>query len=143
MWVDNTHPSDWGMVQQAKVIEKKVREILHIPTGNLSTTQPVTQRREPNSYEWRTRHNAIIKCVQEHELFAANNPYGEVKLDVVLDTHQPKGGSFSGNIKADIDEFKYNGYKYEKILLSGNFNPNSFNGKININDPNGKLHDVP
>lgn len=66
MWVDNTHPSDWGMVQQAKVIEKKVREILHIPTGNLSTTQPVTQRREPNSYEWRTRHNAIIKCVQEH-----------------------------------------------------------------------------
>lgn len=78
--------------------------------------------------------------IQLHELFAANNPYGEVKLDVVLDTHQPKGGSFSGNIKADIDEFKYNGYKYEKILLSGNFNPNSFNGKININDPNGKLH---
>ncbi|MDD4589580.1 MAG: SGNH/GDSL hydrolase family protein [Parabacteroides sp.] len=66
MWVDYVHPSDWGMVQQAKIIEKKVREILRIPIGNSITTQPVTQRREPNSYEWRTRHRDIIKCVKEH-----------------------------------------------------------------------------
>ena len=78
--------------------------------------------------------------IQLHELFAANNPYGAAKLDVVLDAHQPQSGSFSGNIKADIDEFGYNGYKYEKIQLSGNFNPNSFDGKIMMNDPNGKLY---
>lgn len=30
-WVDYVHPSDLGMQQQATTVEKKVREILHIP----------------------------------------------------------------------------------------------------------------
>ena len=43
-WVDYVHPSDFGMKQQAVVVERKVREILHIPLGSLTTTIPVTQR---------------------------------------------------------------------------------------------------
>ena len=39
-WVDYVHPSDWGMETQANAVERKVREILRIPEGNLSTTQP-------------------------------------------------------------------------------------------------------
>lgn len=59
-WVDYVHPSDWGMETQANAVERKVREILHIPQGNLSTTKPVTQRREPNNYEWEKRHRDIL-----------------------------------------------------------------------------------
>lgn len=36
-WVDYVHPSDLGAEAQATAVEKKVREILHIPTGNLAT----------------------------------------------------------------------------------------------------------
>ena len=65
-WVDNVHPSDFGMQQQASIVEKKVREILNIPVGDIATTQPVTQRREPNNYEWQTRHRNILKHIQQN-----------------------------------------------------------------------------
>ena len=39
-WVDYVHPSDFGMQQQAAAVERKVREILHIPLGSLTTTIP-------------------------------------------------------------------------------------------------------
>lgn len=74
------------------------------------------------------------------ELFPEGNPYGTAKLDLTLDTHRPKNGSFSGDIKASIDELEYKGYKYENILLSGNFKKNGFNGVLDIDDPNGKLY---
>lgn len=65
-WVDSVHPSDLGMQQQASAVEKKVREILHIPTGTTSATIPVTQRREPNTYEWQTRHRAFLEQLRRH-----------------------------------------------------------------------------
>lgn len=74
------------------------------------------------------------------ELFPEGNPYGTAKLDLALDTRRPKNGSFSGDIKASIDELEYKGYKYENILLSGNFKKNGFNGVLDIDDPNGKLY---
>ena len=65
-WVDYVHPSDFGMKQQAIVVERKVREILHIPLGSLTTTIPVTQRREPHMYEWLSRHRAFLEQVRNH-----------------------------------------------------------------------------
>lgn len=65
-WVDYVHPSDLGAQTQATVVGRKVREILHIPEGNLSTTRPVTQRREPNNYEWQTRHRDILKHIKSN-----------------------------------------------------------------------------
>lgn len=65
-WVDYVHPSDLGMKQQAAVVEKKIREILHIPLGNLATTIPVTQRREPGTYEWRARHRSFLEYARDH-----------------------------------------------------------------------------
>ena len=75
-----------------------------------------------------------------NKIFPDGNPYGKAKLDIKLDTHRPANGSFSGNIKANIDEFEYKGYKYENILISGNFKKNGFNGVLDIDDPNGKLY---
>ena len=65
-WVDCVHPSDWGMITQATAVEKKVREILHLPKGKLSITQAVTQRREPNNYEWQKRHRDILALNQSN-----------------------------------------------------------------------------
>ena len=91
-WVDYVHPSDWGMETQANAVERKVREILRIPEGNLSTTQPVTQRREPNNYEWQKRHRDILSLNQ-------SNPPRRVILGNSI-THfwggEPKGPSVRG-----------------------------------------------
>ena len=67
MTVDGTHPTDLGMMQQAKAVEKKIREILQMPVGSCPTMQPVTQRREPNTYEWDVRHREIISEARERQ----------------------------------------------------------------------------
>ncbi|MDH5604270.1 MAG: GDSL-type esterase/lipase family protein, partial [Cyclobacteriaceae bacterium] len=59
--VDGTHQNDLGMLLYANGYEKVLREILHEPKGVISTTIPVTQRREPHNYEWEERHEAILK----------------------------------------------------------------------------------
>lgn len=60
-WVDDVHPSDLGMKAIADAVERVIRLALDIPQGELSTTIPVTQRREPGNYEWRKRHRDILK----------------------------------------------------------------------------------
>lgn len=65
-WVDSVHPSDLGAQAQATAVEKKAREILHIPLGDLPTTRPVTQRREPDTYEWQTRHRDLLAWIGNH-----------------------------------------------------------------------------
>ncbi|MCD7976779.1 MAG: SGNH/GDSL hydrolase family protein [Tannerellaceae bacterium] len=65
-WVDHIHPNEWGMQAQARAVEKKAREILHIPVGTISTTRPVTQRREPHNYEWLKRHREELEYNPAH-----------------------------------------------------------------------------
>lgn len=57
--VEGYHVSDWGMKVYADAYEKKLREILHEPLGDLSTTRPVRQTRD-GSYEWNTRHRELL-----------------------------------------------------------------------------------
>ena len=59
-WVDHVHPSDLGMQRQADVVLRKIREVLHMPVGQLSTQQPVSQRREAGNYEWKLRHHSRL-----------------------------------------------------------------------------------
>jgi lysophospholipase L1-like esterase len=60
-FVDGTHPTDLGMQKYALAYEKKLRQILYEPVGNLSTTKPVTQAREPQRYNWEARHNKLLE----------------------------------------------------------------------------------
>ncbi len=60
-FVDGTHPTDLGMERYALAYEKKLRTILNEPTGELSTTQPITQAREPGMYNWEQRHNELLE----------------------------------------------------------------------------------
>lgn len=57
--VEGVHPTDYGMVVYADAYEKKIREILNIPVGDIKTTIPVTQQRDP--YIWMDRHAHILK----------------------------------------------------------------------------------
>jgi lysophospholipase L1-like esterase len=60
-YVDGTHPSDLGMQAHAEACEKSLRKILNEPMGTISTTIPVTQRREPHLYDWEKRHQELLK----------------------------------------------------------------------------------
>lgn len=59
--VDYVHPSDLGMQLEADAYEKKIREILNMPSGTSPATRAVTQRREPGHYEWLERHRTILE----------------------------------------------------------------------------------
>jgi lysophospholipase L1-like esterase len=59
-WVDYVHFNDMGMSAQATTVEQKIRKILKMEKGTTATSIPVTQRREPNNYEWKKRHNDVL-----------------------------------------------------------------------------------
>ena len=58
--VDGTHPTDLGMMRYAEAYEKRIREILHEPKGEISTVIPCTQMRELANYDWEKRHQEIL-----------------------------------------------------------------------------------
>ena len=58
-WVEGVHPSDYGMSVYAGAYEKILREVLHMPAGDVKTTVPVTQQRDP--YIWMDRHAHILR----------------------------------------------------------------------------------
>lgn len=64
--VDGVHPNDIGMMRYADAYEKKIRTILDETIGNISTTIPVTQRRDADTYDWETRHNEVMQHNKTH-----------------------------------------------------------------------------
>lgn len=59
--VDGTHPNDIGMMHYAEAYDKKIKQILNETAGTVSTTIPITQRRDANTYDWETRHNEVMQ----------------------------------------------------------------------------------
>ena len=64
--VDGTHPNDIGMMHYADAYTKEIKTILEEPEGPVSTTVPVTQRRDANIYDWETRHNEVMQYDRLH-----------------------------------------------------------------------------
>lgn len=64
--VEGVHPSDLGMQQYADSYIRKVKEVLHEESGELSTLIPCKQRREPNSYEWNERHEQVLRINKDN-----------------------------------------------------------------------------
>ncbi|MBN8785995.1 MAG: SGNH/GDSL hydrolase family protein [Terrimonas sp.] len=58
---DVMHTADDKMQQYAVAYEKKIRSILNEPAGEEITTQPCTQYRDANTYDWRERHQQILE----------------------------------------------------------------------------------
>jgi lysophospholipase L1-like esterase len=74
--VDGVHPNDIGMMNYANAYEMKIREIFNMAIGKSSTTFPITQRRDANTYDWETRHKEILKYNANHSpqlLFIGNS----------------------------------------------------------------------
>ena len=65
--VDGVHPSDAGMMQYAAAYERKLKEILQEPSGSISTTIPITQRRDAAMYDWETRHYEVMSYNLSHK----------------------------------------------------------------------------
>lgn len=64
--VDGVHASDWGMRQYADAYVRKIREIVSVAAIPTVFT-PCTQRREPDSYEWGSRHEQVLAYNAEHQ----------------------------------------------------------------------------
>lgn len=60
---EGLHPNDIGMMKYAVAYEKKIREILNEPKGNIITEVPVEQYRD--GYDWIKRHKDIIENIQK------------------------------------------------------------------------------
>ncbi len=65
--VDGVHPNDIGMMNYAKAYEKKINSIFKEEKGQISTTIPVTQRRDASTYDWESRHNQVLDYVATHQ----------------------------------------------------------------------------
>lgn len=64
--VDGTHPNDLGMMHYAQGYEKWLRKVLNEPQGEVSTTRPIIQMREPGNYDWEARHREVLRMNQEN-----------------------------------------------------------------------------
>lgn len=65
--VDGVHPNDIGMMNYAKAYEKKIKSIFKEEEGQISTTIPVTQRRDASMYDWETRHSQVLDDVSSRK----------------------------------------------------------------------------
>ncbi len=64
--VDGTHPNDIGMMHYADAYSKEIKTILKEAEGTISTTIPVTQRRDAATYDWEMRHNEVMQYNKLH-----------------------------------------------------------------------------
>lgn len=74
------------------------------------------------------------------QLFDEDNPWGTVRFSAELDVSRSADNSFAGNMLAQVNQLEYKGYRYENILLAGDFSRQEFHGRLEVNDTNGKLH---
>jgi lysophospholipase L1-like esterase len=58
-----THPNDIGMMKYALAYERKIREILSEPVGQLTTQQPTEQYRD--GFDWIKRHEQVIENTKQ------------------------------------------------------------------------------
>jgi lysophospholipase L1-like esterase len=65
--VDGTHPNDIGMMHYADAYERKLKQIWGEKAGAVSTTRPITQRRDFNTYDWEERHQAVLDYTRDHQ----------------------------------------------------------------------------
>lgn len=106
--------------------------------GSVNTDLIFGNNKEKNIAAYIKGHVSTQRLAVDR-LFGEGNPYGNARFDISLDAVRPKDGFFSGRVDARIREFDLLKYKYENIRLSGNFKKNSFDGQVNIDDPNGKV----
>lgn len=65
--------------------------------------------------------------------------WGKTVFNVELNGLNYHNGKAESYIKGVVSSLVYRQYEYKNILLDGHFKPGGFNGKIALDDPNGKI----
>ena len=112
---------------------------LHSDIGSLKMDMLIGQKKEHNIANYFKGQIASSE-LNLNKLFPEGNPYGIAHFLIDANISRPVNGTFSGNINAQINQFDYNGYRYENIQLDGHFKKDEFNGMISVDDPNGQLY---
>lgn len=107
--------------------------------GSLKMDLLIGQRKEKNIANY-FKGQVETSELNLNALFDEGNPYGIAHFGIDVDISRPVNGTFGGDINARINQFDYNGYRYENILLDGKFREDEFNGMFFMDDPNGKLY---
>jgi hypothetical protein len=68
-----------------------------------------------------------------------NKDFGETVFKIVFDVKQQANKKFAGLIDGDIEKFEYKSYTYNNFSFKGNFTPESFTGRLNLDSPEGKI----
>ena len=68
-----------------------------------------------------------------------NHDYGEMAFNISLDAKQNSNQKFFGTTDASLARLDYKGYTYQNLSLNGEFSPTSFEGRINLDSPEGKI----
>lgn len=83
--------------------------------------------------------NISSSDLQIHHLFEEGNPFGNARFNITIDAVRPVNEKFSGQLVAEVINFDFRGYNYNNLLFSGKFKENGFDGRIEIDDPNGSV----
>ncbi len=106
--------------------------------GSIQTDLIFGSNKEKNIEAYLKGHVATSN-LEIDRLFGDGNPYGNARFNVALDAVRRIGGGFAGTVQGDIESFEYKRYNYENIRLAGHFQPNSFDGYIQMDDANGQI----
>jgi autotransporter translocation and assembly factor TamB len=65
--------------------------------------------------------------------------FGKTSFDVSINVSQHTDNKLSGLIEGKVNNLRYNGYDYNSIILNGYFSPDSYNGVLTLDSPEGKI----
>ena len=69
----------------------------------------------------------------------SDDNFGVAGFDILVNAQQNRRNKYEGTINARINKIEFKHYMYENIDINGDFTEASFNGKLNIDSPEGKL----
>ncbi|MDR1337135.1 MAG: translocation/assembly module TamB domain-containing protein [Tannerella sp.] len=107
--------------------------------GSLETDMLIGHKRE-EQVDFYLKGRIASSELNVSRLFDEGNPWGTARFSAELDVRSPADSSLAGNIQAQVYQLDCRGYRYENILLAGDFGRQEFHGQLDVNDANGKLH---
>ncbi len=73
------------------------------------------------------------------QLLNASDNVGKISLSVTVNGANSMGKSINANLKGIIQKLEFKNYNYSNISVAGNLKNKTYNGSVNIKDPNIEL----
>jgi hypothetical protein len=73
------------------------------------------------------------------KLLNASDNLGKISLSVTVSGENSMGKSINANLKGIIQKLEFKNYNYSNITVAGNLKNKTYNGSVNIKDPNVEL----